>query len=238
MTLSPDATEPDPMTQPYPKRMGPSMLANRLMALTATALISLSGAAGATPSATGANPACMDLPAHAEQAAEAGSAEAQAMVGTFLIDGPCRDSKIARWEGIIWLERASERGHVDAALRLATIFDFGEGVAPDPRRAGLHYRRAARAGLVEAQHRYGMLLITSGNASVREEGLTWLGLAADQGDSLAAAALGLLHARGLHGVERDTCQALLWYDASEALGAPMPLDALRQEVVLHGAPEC
>ncbi|MEM1129209.1 MAG: tetratricopeptide repeat protein [Pseudomonadota bacterium] len=181
---------------------------------------------------------CALVPDHAYDAAESGNVEAQAAIGAFLVDGPCGGDRPAVLEGVRWLEKASDLGHAKAALRLGAMYDFGEGISSDPDRAALHYGRAANAGMMEAQHRYGMILVSGGDAAKQAEGLFWLGAAANQGDSLAAAAVGLMHARGLHGIVRDGCLALLWFDASEEMGVPMSLEGLRGEVYANGDFEC
>lgn len=174
--------------------------------------------------------ACSRLPAHAVEAAERGDPSAQAKVGAFLVDGVCGRGPSTVAAGIAWLERAAAQGDVDAAARLGLLHDLGETGARDEASALHFYRRAAEAGHVAAQHRLGILLVHKGGLAAREEGLYWLGSAASAGDGAAAAALGLMHARGLHGVQRNACLALDWYEASDLLGAPFPLDGLRAEL--------
>jgi uncharacterized protein len=175
---------------------------------------------------------CPGMPAHVAAAAASGDADAQAEAGLFLLGRSCGETDIAL--GVDLLEGAANRGHAGAAARLGFLFDMGETGARDEARALRFYRMAAAHGHKAAAHRLGLLLVQRSalteEEALREEGLYWLGVAAGAGDGAAAAALGLLHARGLHGVPQDVCLALDWYEASALLGAPHPLDALRAEL--------
>jgi len=181
---------------------------------------------------------CAELPEHALRAAAAGNAQAQAAVGEVLLAGFCGATPAVYAEGVGWLERAAEQGHAAAAARLALALERGEGVRPDVEHAIALYRRAAADGYVPAKQRLGLLLVSAGEVAAREEGLYWLGVAAGSGDGAAAAALGLIHAEGLHGVERDVCLALDWFEASALIGAPAPLLRLRADIPQDTARAC
>ncbi|MEM9900208.1 MAG: tetratricopeptide repeat protein [Pseudomonadota bacterium] len=182
---------------------------------------------------------CKHIPDHAFEVAELGHAEAQAQLGRLLVEGYCGESTNAYVEGVHWLEAASAQGHVDAAVLVGALLDDGVVFPPDRIRAAKHYGRAAEAGHPAAQHRLGMLLVTGdAGAQDTELGMYWLGAAANHGDAIAAAALGLMHARGLHGVEQDVCLALDWYEASELLDVPFSVQALREELPLAQKDRC
>jgi len=181
---------------------------------------------------------CEHLPDAAMHAARTGDAAAQAAIGTVLVEGLCGASPEAERRGIGWLERASGQGHVAAAARLAVLFERGEITPRDPERALQHYRRAAEGRHVAAQQRLGVLLLSGGDAADRDQGLYWLGSAAGLGDGVAAVMLGIMHSRGLHGIRPDPCLALDWYEASELLGAPIPMEQLRSEIRPSAQRQC
>ena len=197
----------------------------------ALVLASLAAVAPAAPSFArldAEETACRAIPEHLHSAATAGDAQAQAVLGVLLIEGRCGASESTRRDGMDWLARASAQGHADAAALLGDLLMAG----PSTRKAEAltHYRRAAEGGHVTAQHRLGILLVAAGNRDAREEGLYWLGAASSGGDGMAAVAVGLLHARGLHGVPHDACLAAVWYEAGRLIGAPVPVAKLEAEL--------
>jgi uncharacterized protein len=181
---------------------------------------------------------CRAVPEWLRAAARAGDPEAQASLGALLIDGGCGTGERAMGEGLAWLERASAQGHSDAAALLGDLYLSGILAPPDAPRALRHYRRAAEGGHVLAQHRLGILLVAAGDRDSREEGLYWLGAASSAGDGMAAVAVGLLHARGLHGVPRDACLASDWYEAGRLIGAPLPIAQLEAELGADALGDC
>ncbi len=200
----------------------------------AAALVLASFAAVAPPGASFARldaaeeSACRAVSDDLRNSAMAGEAEAQAVLGVLLIEGRCGASESARRDGMDWLARASAQGHADAAALLGDLLMAGH--ASGRAEALTQYRRAAEGGHVTAQHRLGILLVAAGNRDAREEGLYWLGAASSGGDGMAAVAVGLLHARGLHGVPHDACLAAAWYEAGRLIGAPVPIAELEAEL--------
>jgi TPR repeat protein len=179
------------------------------------------------------DPVCQAAPDDLRTAAAAGDAEAQAALGAFLVAAGCDG---ALRDGMDWLARASAQGHEDAAAYLGDLLMAGPSAGQAE--ALTHYRRAAEGGHVAAQHRLGILLVAAGTADAREEGLYWLGAASSGGDGMAAVAVGLLHARGLHGVLHDTCLAAAWYEAGRLIGAPVPIAKLEAELGPDTAHRC
>jgi len=65
-----------------------------------------------------------------------------------------------------------------------------------------------------------------------------VGTRTNRGDGVAAVMLGIMHSRGLHGIRPDPCLALDWYEASELLGAPIPMEQLRSEIRPSAQRQC
>lgn len=156
-----------------------------------------------------------------------------------LMAPPCAEVPGNRERIVDLLEAAARQGDPQAAFVLGGLYETGQLVGPSLYIAEQFYRLAAETGHTQAQHHLGMnLLGDEQSAAEIEEGLYWLGAAANQGDGFSAAVIGLLHARGLHGVAKDTCLALAWYEASELLGSPMDLEKLRREAYETASEPC
>lgn len=108
------------------------------------------------------------------------------------------------------LERA-EAGDPWAQLNLGAAYDNGlAGLPLDPVRAVTWYRRAAAAGLAEAQFNLAHCLVT-GNGTARNdaEALTWMLRAAEQGLASAQFLAGVMLVEGI-GTAPDRERALPW----------------------------
>ncbi len=116
------------------------------------------------------------------------------------------------------LERA-EAGDPWAQLNLGAAFDNGlAGLPLDPVRAVTWYRRAAAAGLAEAQFNLAHCLVT-GNGTARNdaEALTWMLRAAEQGLASAQFLAGVMLVEGI-GSAPDRERALPWLQRAAANG--------------------
>jgi len=105
-----------------------------------------------------------------------------------------------------------------AALRAGIAYDTGVGAAQDFVRAAQCYRRAATAGIAQAQFNLGALY-DNGRGMPRDaiQAAHWYELAAAQGDGRAAYALGLMAETG-DGVAPDRAVARKWYAMALAEG--------------------
>lgn len=94
--------------------------------------------------------------AFVRELAEAGEAEAQALLGQLLLDGNGvpRDERAA----FAWFNRAAAQHHTMALNMVGRCYDLGWGVAVDKARAAECFRIAAARGLPEAQYNYGTAL--------------------------------------------------------------------------------
>lgn len=105
----------------------------------------------------------------------------------------------------------AQAGDPWAQLNLGAAFDRGTGGLPlDPVRAVAWYRRAAEAGLAEAQFNLAHSLAT-GSGVPRDDaaGLRWMQRAAAQDLPSAQYLVGVMHAEGL-GTAPDAAEAILW----------------------------
>lgn len=102
----------------------------------------------ADPLVRGPVEAALDLPALLGRAAQAGDAEAQLDLATYLRDTAAGPADLA--DSLRWLRRAAEAGHPPAMAELGRALALGLGAAPDREEALLWLGRAAEAGDGEA----------------------------------------------------------------------------------------
>ena len=151
-----------------------------------------------------------------ETRAESGDRESQYRLGRAQWESGCEGSAAS---ALVWLTRAAEAGHPNAAHFLGSMHLGAAQKRQDWYKAQYFLGIAARAGHVAAQHDLGVLILLQARGNDdRDLGLYWMGAAAGQGDGFSAAAIGMIHERGLHGVQSDRCLALDWYAAAEELG--------------------
>ena len=144
--------------------------------------------------------------------AEAGEAEAQAVLGQMLLDGAGVAADPAAALG--WFVKAAAQHHLLAINMVGRCYDLGWGTAPDKARAAACYRIAAERGLDWGMYNYATLLaLGDGVALDRVAALTWFRKAASGGGLAAAKALnfvGSFHEDGWV-VPRDVKAAAVCY---------------------------
>jgi len=114
---------------------------------------------------------------------------------------------------------SAQAGDPWAQLNLGAAFDRGmAGLPLDPVRAVVWYRRAAEAGLAEAQFNLAHSLATgSGVPRDDAEGLHWMQRAAAQDLPSAQYLTGVMYAEGL-GTAPDIAQAIAWLERAASNG--------------------
>ena len=86
------------------------------------------------------------------------------------------DEAVRQWRPL------AERGDPDAQFNLGHAYRLGRGVPQNMNMAEQLYERAARAGHVEAQAMYGLILFQNGR---RQEAMPYVQRAAERGDARA-----------------------------------------------------
>ncbi len=148
-------------------------------------------------------------PAPAQPQSEPPKKSIRDTVGEFLAANPTQEAMLAKGREfaqtgemngafLVW-RSAAEAGNPLAQLEVAAFYDPlspqpKAGFAPDAARAADWYERAALSGLIEAQRRYGMLLVKGGPGLAADpvKAKTWLQQAAAQNDADAKKALDAL----------------------------------------------
>jgi TPR repeat protein len=144
-----------------------------------------------------------------EQAARLGHAEAQAVLGQWLLDGHGRPPDAG--QGLHWFLCAAQRGHAMAMNMAGRCHEQGWGTTPDAEKAAHWYRQALPCGLPESRYNLANLL-AAGRGVARDpaQAFELYRQAADQGYAKAFAKLGRFHEDGLV-VPRDADAAFACY---------------------------
>lgn len=159
-----------------------------------------------------------ELAVLAREAAEAGHAEAQYLMGVFCLTG--QGTLKDPIEATKWLELAAEHGVMAAVERLGVIYASGLGQEPDYARALAAFDQAAAHGDLDARTHRAMLRqmgagLPADPAMAAQEFKT----AVDAGHAEAALQLGIAYASGL-GVPQDWAQAAHYYSLAHERGVP------------------
>ncbi len=128
------------------------------------------------------------------------------------------EEAVRRWRPL------AERGDPDALFNLGHAYRLGRGVSQDMARAEDHYARAARAGHVEAQAMYGLILFQNGR---RQEAMPFVRAAAENGDARAQYVYGTALFNG-DVIARDWPRAFAFMTRAAAQGLPYAQTQLRE----------
>jgi TPR repeat protein len=169
--------------------------------------------------------------------AEAGNAEAQAMVGNLyeLGLGVAQDHSKA----LGWFTRAADQGNVTAETALGRMYSKGAGVQMDSVKAYRWFALAAKQGDVDAQCAIGDLY-SEGNRVPQDygEAVKWYRIAAEMNNDAAQAKLGLMYEIG-KGVPQDYVQAHMWFNLAASQSSsgvePFPVATSGIESAFHEA---
>ena len=117
-----------------------------------------------------------------------------------------------------FLPLASE-GDAGAQTAVGFLYQYGQGIPQDYRKAVKWYRLAAEQGDALAQTHLGLAYEQGYIGFVQDYkgAAKWYRLAAEQGDALGQLLLGNMYERGL-GVSRDYVEAHMWFNLAGAGG--------------------
>jgi len=142
-------------------------------------------------------------------AARLGHAEAQTVLGQWLLDGHglARDREMA----LQWFLKAAAQNHAMGMNMAGRCYEYGWGAAPDLAEATRWYARAAHAGLDAGMYNYAIQL-AAGKAVPQDHAaaLDWYRKAADLGHAKSMTKIGRFYEDGLV-VERDEEAAFFCY---------------------------
>ena len=159
-----------------------------------------------------------ELAVLAREAAEAGHAEAQFLIGVFCLAGQGTVQDAA--EAVRWFEKAAAQGITGAYERLGALYGAGVGVDPDPVQAAHWFERAAALGDLDAVTHLALMrregIGVPANPAAAFEALL---AAAERGHAEATLQVGVAYATGA-GVAQDYARAAHAYAAAAALGVP------------------
>lgn len=163
-----------------------------------------------------------------EAAADAGSAEAMAMLGWLYLNTseglPERDAE----RGIAYYRQAAEAGNAEAANNLAIHYTHGIGVPMDKTLGLQWFLRAAALGYAPAMTTVGLFYETGTVvAADPAQAQDWYHKAAKAGDAQGMYNLGMFLARGVAG-PADPERGRKWLEAAAEKGEPAAKEALKR----------
>jgi cell division septation protein DedD len=132
------------------------------------------------------------------------------------------DAAIRAWRPL------ADRGDQDAQFNLGHAYRLGRGVPRNMQLAEQWYERAARAGHLEAQAMYGLILFQNGR---RQEAMPFVQRAAEGGDARAQYVYGTALFNG-DAIERDIARAFAFMTRAAEQGLPYARSQL-EEMVQH-----
>ena len=119
------------------------------------------------------------------------------------------------FEAARWYELSAKHGDADAQLRIARMYDQGQGVSQDEKLAARWYKKAAQQGLATAQYALGTMYDNGRGVPLSYRlARSWFRLAAAQGDTTADYQLGLNYLFGKGVRENRKCAETLFRHAS------------------------
>jgi len=157
--------------------------------------------------------------------AEAGDADAQAILGSFFFNGVPEAGLEPYFElAARWLSKAAGAHHIQAQALLGHLYQWGKGVPQNDRRAAKWLQQAADAGNPKAQNEYGIMLHKGqGVDKDQARGVEYWQKAAAQANATvlekaaAMANLGVALHKG-RGVKQDKTKALALMSAAARQG--------------------
>ncbi len=146
------------------------------------------------------------------KAAEGGHLQAQTDLGGIYLQGG-KGVSVDPLAAYHWFSRAAAQGSKEAMVYVGNMLYSGQGCKQDIPKAIDYLRRAAEAGLPDAQYRLGLILLKQGGSDVQAVELLRRAATGEHLHTAAMAAglLGNIYARGHAGVAQDMQQAATWY---------------------------
>ena len=161
-----------------------------------------------------------DVLASLRDAAERGSAAAQAALGDILrrYDALGPDEEARHAEAVRWYRLAAEQGHASGQYGLGVVLNAGTGVAEDLPAAARWHRRAALRGHTLAQRELGRMSEDGRGVDASEAvAAHWYRLAALAGEPVAQLSLGWLLILG-QSIDADQPEGVRWMRAAANRG--------------------
>ena len=178
------------------------------------ALLLATAATGATAATTTYTTSLAKAPLdQVQKQAEAGDGTAQLELGhRYYYDKALKDDKKA----LEWFQKAADQHVGWAEYEAATMYENGEGTAPDPQRALGLYQAAATDGVVRADADLGLMYL-EGDGAPKDivQAVKWLQAGAAADEPRAEYLLAILYRDG-QGVDQDYGKARTLFRASAA----------------------
>jgi TPR repeat protein len=144
--------------------------------------------------------------------AEAGDADAMALLGALYADGLGVEKDDE--EAVAWYEKAAKKGDPYAMVSLGLRYANGLGVPENQGQAAVWLARAADKGDADATFELGLILDGDGPLKAEKKAAELYQKAADKGHPAARYNLAVCYEGGLNGLPKDEARAARWYAAA------------------------
>jgi localization factor PodJL len=158
-------------------------------------------------------------------AANAGNPSALYELGTRYSNGEGVEKNLK--EAAKWMQKAAEAGFAPAQYSYGSMLQKGLGVETDLPAAARWYGRASQQGNARAIHNLAFLAVRSARKDVPEDmekAVAWFNEAANFGLKDSQFNLGIVHGRGIGGVEKNPVEAYKWFAIAAKSGDQKAID--------------
>jgi len=122
-------------------------------------------------------------------------------------------------KAFVYFSKAANQGNVKAMFFAADMLEKGKGTQPDLARAAELFKQASAAGHPCAVYRYAVMLMAGkGTGKDIKQAAKLFQQAAGLGSPEAQFQMGLMHAEGRHGYDRDYRKSVEWYKKAADMG--------------------
>lgn len=152
-----------------------------------------------------------------EKAAYQHHAEAQYYYAMFTLNG--QSTQKSPEKAILWFKKAAQQGYVKAQSSLGILYMIGLGTKVDYPESFNWNKKAAEAGNAESMYNLAQLYEKGKGAELSSnKAVFWYEQSAKQGFTLSEFELGVAHALGLGGYEKNQNKAIEWYEKAAKKG--------------------
>lgn len=151
--------------------------------------------------------------------AQKGNAEAQYKTGDLYYYG---DDEIEQdfHQARVWYEKAAQQDYADAAYSLGVMYDQGQGVQPNVKKAFAYYQQAALQGSADGMYNLGYIYENERHPADYHNAFLWYSQAAQLDHREALNNLGVMYFNG-YGVAQSFKKAFDYYQKSAYLDNPI-----------------
>lgn len=152
-----------------------------------------------------------------EKAANQNHPEAQFYYARFILNGQFTEKSPDK--ALLWFKKAADQGYANAQNSMGTLYMVGLGTKIDYKESFKWLKKAAEAGNAEAMYNLAQLYEKgTGVDQNSKHAVFWYEQSAKQGFAYSEFELGVAHALGLGGYQKNEVKAMEWYEKAAKKG--------------------